>query len=133
MVSVGRTANLATPKPCQKFINHGPRDEWGCRPERDCPGYHQVLCRTSVQKQECLNRDCRFTHIKEAKQQQPATYSSTASDKDCSRPTTSAAVSQHSSNVALNWNFLEMFNNPRTHNCKHSQGCGGSRICTVKT
>lgn len=112
----GRGCNFNHPKPCQKFINHGPRDERGCRLEGDCPNYHPALCRGSLLKQECFNRDCRFTHIRGTRRQQTATRNSAAAEPVYPIAANPPAAAQtRTINGDLNNSFLEMFMELRTH------------------
>ena len=55
---------FAHPKKCRYYCRHGPNSPLGCRKGGSCTFFHPVLCKYSVQKHECTNLECTFTHLK---------------------------------------------------------------------
>lgn len=109
----GKGCSYGHPKPCQKYVSHGPRDERGCTLGRNCPIYHPVLCRNSVQKRECFKEECKLTHIKGTKRQQARVQSPAENEqpsRSASTPTPSPPPQE-----PHNGNFLEMFMEMKEH------------------
>ena len=53
------------PKRCMKLCIYGPHDEEnGCNKGRDCELFHPIICRYSLKYKRCINRSCRFTHLR---------------------------------------------------------------------
>ena len=52
------------PPRCFRYCKHGDNKRLGCVKGRDCKYFHPKLCRDSVTKRECLNKDCNFNHLK---------------------------------------------------------------------
>ena len=55
---------FAHPKRCQKLCIYGPHSEMGCNKGRECEFFHPILCRYALKYRRCINRQCRFTHIR---------------------------------------------------------------------
>ncbi|KAK4295001.1 hypothetical protein Pmani_004385 [Petrolisthes manimaculis] len=66
----GKGCKFYHPKPCQRLISHGPKGKRGCTLGSKCPNYHPILCRNSIQKQICVNKDSTYTHIRGTKREQ---------------------------------------------------------------
>ena len=60
---------MAHPKRCIKFCRNGKSGKFGCNKGMDCTYYHPVLCKYSVQKRVCTNKECTFVHLKGTKRQ----------------------------------------------------------------
>ena len=60
----GEICKFSHPKKCRYYCRHGPYHRLGCKKGDRCTYFHPILCRYSVQKRECTNLDCTFTHLK---------------------------------------------------------------------
>ena len=52
------------PKRCFKYCRYGDKHRHGCKEESSCEYFHPSLCKFSVQKRICTNKDCTFVHLK---------------------------------------------------------------------
>lgn len=59
----GATCPDNHPRKCKKYCGYGDKGPKGCKQGSDCRYYHPILCRGSVTKQLCTNKDCTFVHM----------------------------------------------------------------------
>lgn len=59
----GRGCQRAHPRPCARFMRHGLDKRLGCKRGRYCRDYHPLICRGSLFRGFCENRDCEYTHL----------------------------------------------------------------------
>lgn len=59
----GRGCQYTHPRPCAKFMQHGLDRRLGCKRGRYCKDYHPTICRGSLFRGLCENRDCKYTHL----------------------------------------------------------------------
>ena len=52
------------PKRCFKYCRCGDKHRHGCKEESSCEYFNPSLCKFSVQKRICNNKDCTFVHLK---------------------------------------------------------------------
>lgn len=52
------------PPRCFRWCKHGENKRFGCDKGSECPYFHPKLCKDSVLKRFCPNRDCTFHHLK---------------------------------------------------------------------
>ena len=52
------------PPRCFRWCKHGDNKRSGCTKGSECTYYHPKLCKNSVLKRYCANRDCPFHHLK---------------------------------------------------------------------
>ena len=52
------------PPRCFRWCKHGENKRLGCDKGSECPYFHPKLCKNSVLKRFCPNRDCTFHHLK---------------------------------------------------------------------
>ena len=105
----GQKCTSQHPKKCQKYCSFG-TNKYGCKKGDNCTYYHPVLCKFSVQKRLCTNKDCTFIHLKGTKRKEPAVNSSNetksqvkSSVKVKSRPQNTSAETTSTDN-----HFLEL-------------------------
>ena len=67
----GKNCDYRHPKPCKKCMTFGDKARNGCSKGRTCEFLHPKVCRTSINKHECFNDNCKFMHIKGTKRQKP--------------------------------------------------------------
>ena len=69
----GKNCDYRHPKPCKKCMTFGDKAKNGCSKCRTCEFLYPKVCRTSINKQECFNDNCKFMHInlKGTKRQKP--------------------------------------------------------------
>ncbi len=98
-------------------MNHGPRDDHGCKLVKISPNNHPVLCRNSVQRHKCINKDCKFTHIRGTKRKQAMTGTSVKTDQDdtMTQAAPAAPQQQKQPNVVPTNNLLEIFLELKTY------------------
>ena len=60
----GRPCDKRHPPRCFRYCKHGDNKRLGCVKGRDCKYYHPKICKDSLTKRECLNKDCTFDHLK---------------------------------------------------------------------
>ena len=65
----GSKCSMAHPKRCIKFCRNGKSGKFGCNKGINCTYYHPVLCKYSVQKRVCTNKECTFVHLKGTKRE----------------------------------------------------------------
>ena len=52
------------PKRRFKYCRYGDKHRHGCKEESSCEYFYPSLCKFSVQKRTCTNKDCTFVHLK---------------------------------------------------------------------
>ena len=52
------------PPRCFRYCKYGEGNKLGCKKGNSCKYLHPRLCRDSVNKRVCLNRECKFVHLK---------------------------------------------------------------------
>ncbi|KAL5268486.1 hypothetical protein ACHWQZ_G002380 [Mnemiopsis leidyi] len=52
------------PPRCFRWCKHGENKRSGCTKGEECTYFHPKLCKNSVLKRYCANRDCSFHHLK---------------------------------------------------------------------
>ena len=62
------------PKRCQKLCIYGPHSDMGCNKGRECEYFHPILCRYALKYRRCVNRQCRFTHIRGTRRYRSRNY-----------------------------------------------------------
>ena len=63
------------PERCSTYCQYGDNEHLGCVLKDRCPLFHPKLCERSVSRQECLNLQCRYIHLKGTKRYQtPPSY-----------------------------------------------------------
>ena len=60
----GRACPNLHPRRCFRWCKHGENQRIGCTKGKDCPYFHPKLCRNSVLKRFCPNKECKFHHLK---------------------------------------------------------------------
>ena len=60
----GQSCELDHPKRCFKFCRFGSKRKGGCSKGDSCEFYHPILCKFSVQKRCCTNKECTYVHLK---------------------------------------------------------------------
>ncbi|KAL5253961.1 hypothetical protein ACHWQZ_G013653 [Mnemiopsis leidyi] len=55
------------PPRCFRWCKHGENKRSGCTKGEECTYFHPKLCKNSVLKRYCANRDCSFHHLKHAR------------------------------------------------------------------
>lgn len=65
----GTQCKFDHPKPCIRFTAHG-TGSGGCREGLKCSKFHPRMCRDSLRKNECLNPDCTFPHVRGTRRSQ---------------------------------------------------------------
>ena len=63
----GKECKYLHPKMCRKFTQHGSNKQRGCNLGKKCNDFHPKMCFDSLRKGECLNKSCRFAHVKGTK------------------------------------------------------------------
>ena len=58
------------PKRCFKYCKFGDKHKHGCKKGTKCEYHHPLLCKFSVKKRQCLNKDCKFVHLKGTKRRE---------------------------------------------------------------
>ena len=58
------------PPHCYRWSKHGDNKKLGCTKGSECRYFHPKLCRNSVSKRECLNRECTYVHLKHTRRTQ---------------------------------------------------------------
>ena len=91
----GKVCEFAHPKRCQKLCIYGPYGENGCDKGRDCEFFHPILCRYSMKYRRCVNRSCKFTHLRGTRRyksrdghenKEPTQFSNVTATVDSSQP-----------------------------------------------
>ena len=67
----GKNCDYRHPKPCKNVWHLETKQKNGCSKGRTCEFLHPKVCRTSINKHECFNDNCKFMHIKGTKRQKP--------------------------------------------------------------
>lgn len=62
----GEKCEFEHPKKCHRFCSFG-KTARGCKKGDNCEYFHPVLCKFSVQKRLCENKDCTYMHLKGTK------------------------------------------------------------------
>ena len=106
----GRGCSRAHPKPCNKLLNHGIKNDRGCTLGRDCPAFHPRMCRNSLKNGKCFVENCKYLHVRGTKRaREPPTSNPTAPPQPShSRPSTNQTTSTHPAQHPENSNFLEL-------------------------
>ena len=60
----GDECKYAHPEICKKFIQHGTRQPQGCTKGSKCEHMHPQMCMSSLRRGKCLNKSCKFRHVK---------------------------------------------------------------------
>lgn len=60
----GKGCLFSHPRPCARFMKHGMDRRIGCTKGRYCKDYHPIICRESLFRRFCDNRECKYTHLK---------------------------------------------------------------------
>ena len=60
----GKPCPHSHPPRCFRWCKHGDNKKAGCAKGSDCTYYHPKLCKNSVLKRYCANRECTFHHLK---------------------------------------------------------------------
>jgi len=60
----GKPCPHSHPPRCFRWCKHGDNKKAGCTKGSDCTYYHPKLCKNSVLKRYCANRECTFHHLK---------------------------------------------------------------------
>ena len=63
----GKVCSDSHPTRCRKYCQNGQKGRYGCKLGVKCTQFHPVLCRYSVTKRLCTNKDCQYTHLKGTK------------------------------------------------------------------
>ena len=59
------------PKRCIRYCRSATDKKHGCIKGKECKYYHPILCRHSVKRHVCLDKNCKFTHLKGTKRYDP--------------------------------------------------------------
>ena len=59
---------------CFRFQKNGPNGNHGCRKGKQCSYYHPTMCRNGLNDNMCLDKNCKFTHIRGCKRKASAKY-----------------------------------------------------------
>ena len=68
----GKTCDFEHPKRCFKFCSFGTTKN-GCKSGANCAYYHPTLCKHSLNRRVCTNKECTFVHLKGTKRVEPST------------------------------------------------------------
>ena len=55
------------PKACQRYIANGTKAPRGCTKGENCRFFHPRLCNASVRNRTCINKNCKFLHLRGTK------------------------------------------------------------------
>ena len=77
----GKQCEYNHPRYCLKFCRFGNQNERGCKNGASCPFLHPVLCKFSVKKRHCTNRECKFIHLKGTKRPRKEAGNTSAKEK----------------------------------------------------
>ena len=59
----GKPCPKLHPDLCKKFCNYGDSRRYGCSKGGSCRLYHPIICKGSDARRQCLNKQCKMTHL----------------------------------------------------------------------
>ena len=60
----GKPCEKRHPPRCFRYCKHGDNKRLGCVKGKNCNYYHPRICKDSLTKRECFNKECKFDHLK---------------------------------------------------------------------
>ena len=69
------------PKRCFKFCRFGTKHKHGCKKGNSCDYFHPSLCKFSLQKRICTNKEFKYVHLKGTKRDEQSSSSSKENDR----------------------------------------------------
>jgi hypothetical protein len=76
----GNKCDKEHPKRCFKFCAFGNKGKQCCTKGDKCEYYHPVLCKFSMRKKVCTNKDCTYVHLKGTKRTEQSAKSQTKNE-----------------------------------------------------
>lgn len=66
----GKKCEFDHPKRCFKYCSFGATSK-GCKSGANCEYFHPIICKHSLSRRVCTNKDCTFVHLKGTKRTEP--------------------------------------------------------------